>query len=177
MRERLERLDEACQIIKSLFQETKTSFQGRFYQLNDASLEPKPVQRPLPLLIGGGGEKRTLLITAKYADEWNVWGEPALLRQKMDILDAHCADVGRDPSQIQRSAVALLFMNEDKAFIENIRKTTMQQARIIGSVDEVKEIVAQYEAAGVNELIIPDFTLGKMDQKIATLFITQVAGR
>ncbi|MGD8416552.1 MAG: TIGR03560 family F420-dependent LLM class oxidoreductase, partial [Pseudomonadales bacterium] len=70
--ERLKRLDEACQVIKSLFSETKTTFAGNYYQLEDASLEPKPVQKPLPLLIGGGGEKMTLKITAKYADEWNV---------------------------------------------------------------------------------------------------------
>ena len=60
VRGRLERLDEACAVIKALFEESKANFQGRFYQLTNASLEPKPVQRPLPLLIGGGGEKRTL---------------------------------------------------------------------------------------------------------------------
>ena len=71
---RLQRLDEACAVIKSLFTEAKTNFDGRFYQLEDASLEPKPVQQPLPLLIGGGGEQRTLRIAAQYADEWNVLG-------------------------------------------------------------------------------------------------------
>ena len=60
VRGRLERLDEACAVIKALFEESKANFQGRFYQLTNASLEPKPVQRLLPLLIGGGGEKRTL---------------------------------------------------------------------------------------------------------------------
>ena len=65
--ERLARLDEACQVIKLLFSETKSNFDGRFYQLNDASLEPKPVQTPLPLLIGGGGERVTLKIAAKSA--------------------------------------------------------------------------------------------------------------
>ena len=82
----------------------------RHYQLTEATLDPKPVQRPLPLLIGGGGEKVTLKITAEYADEWNHWGDAATMAQKGAILDAHCAAVGRDPREIQRSAAILLFI-------------------------------------------------------------------
>jgi F420-dependent oxidoreductase-like protein len=177
--ERLKRLDEACQVIKSLFSEPKSNFTGTYYQLEDASLEPKPVQTPLPLLIGGGGEQVTLKVTAKHADEWNVWGTVETLRHKMAILDKHCADVGRDPKTIKRTAVALLFMSEDATFLERMRNADMQQAAIIGTPDEVKQTVADYEAAGVDELIVPDFTLGPKDQKIATLdtFITHVAGR
>jgi len=177
--ERLQRLDEACQVIKALFHDKHTNFAGKFYQLTDASLEPKPVQSPLPLLIGGGGEKVTLKITAKYADEWNVWGDPAILRQKMGVLDEHCAAVGRDPGEIQRSAVALLFMSTDNAFLEKMRNNDMQQPHIIGTPEEVKDIVAEYEDAGVSELIVPDFTMGGKEQKLATMdtFIQQVAGR
>lgn len=177
--DRLKRLDEACQVIKSLFSETKSNFDGVYYQLENASLEPKPVQQPLPLLIGGGGEKMTLRITAKYADEWNVWGTVDTLKQKMAILDRHCADLGRDPRAIQRSAVALLFMSDDPAFLEQMRNAKLQQAAIIGTPAEVKAIVAEYEAAGVDELIVPDFTLGPKDRKIATMdtFIREVAGR
>ena len=177
--ERLQRLDEACTVIKSLYSETSTTFDGRFYQLDGASLEPKPVQRPLPLLIGGGGEKVTLKITAKHANEWNVWGDVSILRNKMQILDQHCADIGRDPKEIKRTAVALLFMSDDNAFLEQMRNSDLQQPTIIGTVDEVREIVNEFEAIGVDELIVPDFTLGGGAQKIATLdrFITEVAGR
>ncbi|MCZ6656840.1 MAG: LLM class F420-dependent oxidoreductase [Gammaproteobacteria bacterium] len=178
-RERLDRLDEACQIIKSLYTNTKTDFDGHFYQLKDASLEPKPVQHPLPLLIGGGGEKRTLRITAEHANEWNVWGDVAILRQKMEVLDQHCADVGRDPKEIQRTAVALLFMSEDNAFLEQMRNAELQQPALIGTVEEIREIVEEYEAIGVDELIVPDFTLGEHRKKVETLdrFIKEVAGR
>ncbi len=178
-RERLERLDEACQIIKSLYTNPKTDFDGKFYKLSDASLEPKPLQHPLPLLIGGGGEKRTLRIVAEHANEWNVWGDVAVLRQKMEVLDKHCADVGRDPSEIHRTAVALLFMSDDNAFLEQMRNAEMQQAALIGTVDEIREIVEEFEAIGVDELIVPDFTLGQHRQKIETLdrFIKEVAGR
>ena len=72
-------------------------------------------------MIGGGGEKVTLRITAAHADEWNVWGTVDTLRHKMQILDQHCADLGRDPKSIQRSAVALLFMSEDSKILEQAR--------------------------------------------------------
>ncbi len=180
VRERLDRLDEACSVIKSLFSNESSDFDGRFYQLAGASLEPKPVQTPLPLMIGGGGEKVTLKITAKHADEWNVWGTVDTLKHKMAILDRHCADIGRDPKEIQRSAVALLFMSNDESFIASMKARDMAQATIIGSPSEVKDIVAAYEEAGVDELIVPDFTLGpNFETKSAVLdtFIHEVAGR
>jgi F420-dependent oxidoreductase-like protein len=177
--ERLRRLDEACHVIRSLFTHASSDFDGEYYQLKQAALEPKPVQKPLPLLIGGGGEKVTLKITAKYADEWNVWGDVTRLREKMAILDAHCADIDRNPAEIKRTAVALLFMSEDKAYLEKMRAANIQQPAIIGTPAEVKDIVAQYQAIGVDELIVPDFTLGPREQKLETLdtFITRVAGR
>lgn len=178
-RERLERLDEACRVIKSLFTERSSTFSGRYYQLQDATLEPKPVQTPLPLLIGGGGEKVTLRITAEHADEWNVWGDPKILRDKMAILDRHCADLGRDPSAIKRTAVALLFMSEDADYLHKMRQARLQQPSLIGTPEEIREVVAEFESSGVDELIVPDFTLGDAKQKRATLdrFIRDVAGR
>jgi F420-dependent oxidoreductase-like protein len=177
--ERLARLDEACTVIRSLFGASKSTFAGRFYQLENASLEPKPLQDPLPLLIGGGGERVTLKITARHAEEWNVWGDPAILAHKMAILDEHCRALGRDPKSIRRTAVALLFMSEDRAFLERMRGAKLQQPHLIGTPEEIRACVAEYERLGVDELIVPDFTLGDMPQKIATLdrFISDVAGR
>ncbi|MEM7003226.1 MAG: TIGR03560 family F420-dependent LLM class oxidoreductase [Pseudomonadota bacterium] len=177
--ERLAKLDEACQVIQGLFTNASTQFDGRYYQLRDAVLEPKPVQQPLPLLIGGGGEKVTLKITAKYANEWNVWGEPDLLRHKCSILDKHCANVGRDPGSIARTAVALLFLSDDQTMLNGLRSRDLGRPSIIGNSAEVREIVSDYAAAGVSELIIPDFTMGDTGQKKATMdkFINEVAGR
>ena len=177
--ERLERLDEACALIKQLYSQASADFAGKHYQLTGATLEPKPVQDPLPLMIGGGGERVTLKIVAQHADEWNVWGDPAVLKHKMAILDNHCAELGRDPKTIQRSAVALLFMSDDAAYLDKMRSSDLQQASIIGTPSEVRDVVAEFADLGVNELIVPDFTLGKGEQKIATLdrFISEVAGR
>ena len=74
--DRLARLDEACQVIRMLHSQQRSHFDGRFYRLVDAPCEPKPLQQPLPLLVGGSGEKVTMRIAALYADEWNCWGLP-----------------------------------------------------------------------------------------------------
>ena len=178
---RLDRLEEACQIIKGLFSNEHFSFNGEHYKLQDAPLEPKPQQTKMPLMIGGGGEKRTLKITAQYADEWNVWGDVDILRHKMGVLDQHCESVGRDPQEIERSAVALLFLSDNEKYLKRIREADIASPTIIGNVNEVIEIVSKLKEIGVKELIIPDFTLGTLigadnvKQELMEKFITEVA--
>lgn len=159
---RLRKLNEACQVIKGLFNNDHFDFDGEFYQLKNAPMEPKPKQENLPLMIGGGGEKVTLRIVAKYADEWNVWGDVDTLIHKMNVLDTHCEDVGRNPADIERSAVALLFLTDDEARIKKLKGMDLPMPAIIGNVNEVIDIVAAYRDAGVKELMVPDFTLGDL---------------
>ena len=104
--ERFDRFDEACQVLIGLLSQETTDFDGRYFRLRAARNEPKGPQRPHPpICIGGNGEKRTLRITAKYADHWNfVGGTPAEFARKRDVLKAHCADVGRNPKDIMLSA-------------------------------------------------------------------------
>ena len=158
IRERLDKLEEACRIVTDLFRYQKSNFDGEHYQLVDAPLEPKPIQTPLPLMIGGGGEKRTLRITAQYATEWNVWGAPEVLRHKNGVLDAHCRDLARDPAEIQRSACTLLLYSDDEERVANARASG--RPVLGGSRDELLRTVQEYIDVGVDELIIPDFTLG-----------------
>lgn len=178
-RERLERLDEACAVIKALYTQEKSDFEGRYYQLANASLEPKPLQDPLPLLVGGGGEKVTLRIAARWADEWNVWGTPETLAHKVSVLEAHCRELGRDPRTIRRSAQALVFLGDDPTWLERMRGTQTPMAKIVGTAAELRDVVAAYAEAGVDELIVPDFTLGHGDAKKRTMdrLIGEVAGR
>jgi F420-dependent oxidoreductase-like protein len=155
---RLRRLEESAQVIRSLFRNDKTDFEGRYYSIPGAPLAPKP-HRPPPLLIGGGGEQVTLRIAAQYADEWNVWGTPQVLAQKQGVLDRHCAELGRDPKEIQRSAVALLALTDDAALVERTRASG--RPVIAGNSDEVAAVVQEYINAGVDEIVIPDFNLGR----------------
>ena len=158
LKERMDRFEEACQLITEMFRCRKTTFTGQYYQLVDAPMEPRPIQTPLPLMIGGGGEKRTLRITAQYANEWNVWGTPEMLIRKQSVLDAHCSDIHRDPAEIQRSACTLLVMTDD----DNVLGRARASGRPVlgGSNEEIKQTVQAYIDAGVDEIIIPDHTLG-----------------
>ena len=97
---RLARLDEAAQAIRLLLDLPVANFAGTYYRLTDAVCEPKPVQARLPLLIGGGGEQKTLLTVARYADYWHGHGSPEVIRHKLDVLARHCRDVGRDIGEI-----------------------------------------------------------------------------
>ena len=122
-----DRLEESVQIIRSLWTQSRTSFEGRHYRLQDAVAEPKPVQRPYPpIWIGGSGPKRTLRIAAEYADVWNAaGGTTEEVAESSSILDRHCADVGRDPSQIRRSVqlgVGVDDLNQIRATIDGYVK-------------------------------------------------------
>lgn len=100
--ERSDRFEEACEVIINLLTEETTSFKGSYFNLREARCEPKPLQQPHPpLCIGGSGERRTLKTTARFAQHWNfIGGEPRELAAKLDVLRAHCDDLGRDASEI-----------------------------------------------------------------------------
>jgi F420-dependent oxidoreductase-like protein len=108
--ERIRRFGEACEIIKRLFTQPLTDFDGRYYQLKEARLEPKPVQKPYPpFVIGGGGEQLTLRIVARYADVWNFAGGPVEnFTHKIEVLRQHCAEIGRDPAEIELSVQSMV---------------------------------------------------------------------
>ena len=168
VKERMDRFEEACRIVRSLRDEERTTFTGEHYQLVDAPMNPKPVG-PLPLLVGGGGEKRTLRIAAQYAEEWNVWSSPEVFRHKREVLERHCEEVGRDPAQIRTSTQALLFLSDDEERNADLRGRDLGRATLIGTPAELVETVAAYRDAGVDELIVPDFTLGTGERRRETL--------
>jgi len=105
LKERFDRFDEGVEALVGLLTDTTTTFDGQYVQLTEARCEPKPVQRPHPpIVIGGGGEKRTLRSVARFAQHWNYAGGPTdEFTRKREVLAAHCADVGRDPGEIMTS--------------------------------------------------------------------------
>ena len=111
---RIAMLDEACEIIRRLWTEEKVDHDGRFWKLHDAICFPKPVQERIPIVIGGSGPRKTLRVVAKHADEWNApAASPEDYRGLAKILEEHCAEVGRDPSEIRRSVQVFLFGHDD----------------------------------------------------------------
>jgi F420-dependent oxidoreductase-like protein len=178
VRERLDRFDEAVQILRSLLGQSRTTFAGQYFRLADAPNQPSPVRGRLPLLVGGAGEQRTLRIAARYADQWNCWSTPELLAHKVSVLRAHCAEAGRDPADIHVSTQAELFLSTDPRWLAQRREQpAARHPVIIGTPAEVIEILGTYQAAGADELIVPDFTLGSGARKKDTcdLFIEEVA--
>ena len=102
--ERLERLDEALSIVKSLWTQPRTTHAGRYYTLNNAPLEPKPIQRPHPPIMVGGNGRKTIRIAAKHADEWNCVGSAETCAAGAALLREACAEIGRDFNQLVLSA-------------------------------------------------------------------------
>jgi alkanesulfonate monooxygenase SsuD/methylene tetrahydromethanopterin reductase-like flavin-dependent oxidoreductase (luciferase family) len=153
--------------------EKRATFSGTYFNVTDAPNQPAPVQAKLPVLIGGAGEKRTLRLAARLADEWNSWTDPPTLAHKRGVLHQHCEDLGRDPKDIAISTQALMYLSNDEAWLKE--KRTM--GGIAGTPAEVTEIIGQYRDAGANEIIVPDFTMGSMQRRKDTcdLLMTEVA--
>jgi F420-dependent oxidoreductase-like protein len=158
--ERLERFEEACLVLRGLLRDDRTTLGGAHYQLTDAVSEPKPLQDPLPLLIGGKGD-RMLGIVARHADQWNMWGLAPLIAERTAVLERRCEAVGRDPAEIHRSAQALVLLTDDAATAARFLAGTGGRAAVAGTTAQVAEAVAEWQAVGLDEVIVPDFALGR----------------
>ncbi len=165
IKERQDRLDEAMQVIRLLFAaEGPVSFDGKHYSLRDAVFMPRCVQRPHPpIMIGGGGEKRTLRAVARYADVMNVFGTPDAVKRKIEVLEHHCREVGRDPAEIEKTISASVFVTENQGLIDRLiglfgagMGVTPEEARRvlpIGPAAHVRAVVESYAAVGVTTII------------------------
>ncbi|QUR67778.1 LLM class flavin-dependent oxidoreductase [Mycobacterium spongiae] len=157
-RQRVDRFSEGLDVITALLARSRTTMHGRHYRLDDAPCDPKPVQSPLPLLIGGSGP-RMLRLVARHASQWNNWSSPGSFRAMTEKLDAACDQVGRDPETVARSTQALTI----------VTTTPEQEARAVaradrepwrpvlhGSPDRIADAVAVWRDEGVDEVIFPD---------------------
>jgi F420-dependent oxidoreductase-like protein len=143
--ERFELLEETLQIAHGLFEGergSEASFRGRHYRAERLLNSPQSLSRPrVPIMVGGGGERKTLRLVAQYADACNVFGSPEAIARKYAILDAHCATVGRDPSEIERST------------LQDVRLAAGPGAR--GETpDEVVEWFGELGDAGAQHIIV-----------------------
>jgi F420-dependent oxidoreductase-like protein len=151
---RLDILEESVRCVRGLLREPVTTFSGEYFTLTDARCEPKPVQPQLPLWVGGGGERRTLAIVARWADGWNVpFISPETFAHKRAVLHRHCEQLGRDPGQIRCAVnVGLSWREEDfEAQFGNMRML-VRPGVLMGSDDEVRDQVGRYIEAGADQL-------------------------
>jgi alkanesulfonate monooxygenase SsuD/methylene tetrahydromethanopterin reductase-like flavin-dependent oxidoreductase (luciferase family) len=131
-KERVDRFEEAIQIIRLMFTQERTSFAGKHFTIDDAPCEPKPMQNPMPMVVGTSGPRMSR-IAAKWSDQWNVWGTPARVKEAAVAMDRACDAEGRDPKGQHRSAQALVFMVDDAATAEKIRGGAPADRRVHSS--------------------------------------------
>jgi alkanesulfonate monooxygenase SsuD/methylene tetrahydromethanopterin reductase-like flavin-dependent oxidoreductase (luciferase family) len=177
---RVRRLDEAAEIIKSMWAEDAPSYNGKYYWIEKAWNSPKPAQRHAPLMIAGGGEQLTLRTVARHADISNfaAWtGTPAEFKVKNDALDAHCEKVGRNPKEIRRSWAAYCLVGEDAVDAEKnlnkyMAKPLTKRPPLNGTPEQVAEQIKRYVDSGVDLFIIR--FMGDNIKKEAELFADEV---
>jgi F420-dependent oxidoreductase-like protein len=117
VKERFERLEETLQIAKQMWSQNNGPYNGRYFQLAETLCNPQPLSRPHPpILIGGGGEKKTLRLVAQYADACNLFARMGAeaIRSKLDILKSHCEKLGRDYAEIEKTALNTVNLGQDK---------------------------------------------------------------
>ena len=174
-RDRADMLDEACAVITGLFANERTDFDGVHYRLQGAPLVPKPLQDPLPIMIGGKGERRTVPAMVRWGHEWNGWCNPRDMGHYNALIDRLCEAAGRDPGTIARSAATLLFLCDSEAEATRMRAEPTTYPRLVGTPAQLVERVARYAAAGTDELIIPDFNLALSEtQEVVERFMSEV---
>ena len=161
---RLAQLDEALQLQKLLWSEERASFAGRHYRLQSAWCSPKPVRRPHPpILIGGGGERVLLRLVARHADVWNGAGDVAEFGRKLEVLRAHCAAEGRLFDAIEKSWFGNVILDADAARAEarlarvaaawGMSPDQMASRALAGTPERVVARVREYAALGVTHFI------------------------
>ena len=179
---RLRQLDEALQICRLMWTEDRASFAGRHYQVRDAWCNPKPVQKPYPpIMVGGGGENVLLRIVAQHADRWNFGGSLDDFRHKIPILDAHCRAVGRSPDAIEKSWFGnILIEATEERFQQRLAKRAARTGiaadqvlrGIAGTPDRVIAHIREYVALGVTHFIA---MFGRVERlEATTLFAREV---
>ena len=151
---RMDQLEEAAQCVRGLLRDEVTNFSGTYFSLTNAKCEPKPVQKKLPIWIGGGGEKRTLNIAAKYADGWNVpFISPEAFAHKRSVLHEHCEKIGRDPDEI-KCAINLGIAWTEESLVQQFGAIAphVRPGVLTGSDGQVTDRIGEYVAAGADEV-------------------------
>jgi alkanesulfonate monooxygenase SsuD/methylene tetrahydromethanopterin reductase-like flavin-dependent oxidoreductase (luciferase family) len=165
--QRLDWLAEAADATRSLLDgEEVTSPPGGRYAFDHLRIAPPPVQAHLPIMVGGGGERKTLRIVAEHADIWNVFGTPETLARKDEILREHCAAVGRDPATIERSVGCKITIRRTEAEAERFRHGVLEHNRTplervegdhtfwTGTAEQIAATMLEYRAIGFNTFLV-----------------------
>jgi alkanesulfonate monooxygenase SsuD/methylene tetrahydromethanopterin reductase-like flavin-dependent oxidoreductase (luciferase family) len=156
-------LEDALQVLPMLWGPGRPAFHGKAMSLPDTTCYPRPLQERVPIVVGGGGERRTLRLAAQYADAANVFGDAPTVRKKADVLKAHCADVGRDPAEVELTHLSTALVGFDDRqvaeLVERLRPRQQDPARYAASVHAgtVTDHIGRFRElaeAGAKEVIV-----------------------
>ena len=196
--ERYDRQEEGIELMRALWAPGRSTYRGRYYQIEDAESLPKPASGRPSIIIGGTGERRTLQMAANYADEWNCDGylSPEKYSHKLDVLRRHCEAVGRDPDAIRRSMLVHVLTGPTQQSIDRVGKRAMDllgagewssvrdapqeaeaQGMLVGSADQIADRLSQLAALGVEEVQLEhlDFDSDEVPEYIAAELMPKVA--
>ena len=134
--ERLDRLEEAVEVIARLLAGERVTHHGRFYDLEDAMCTPLPLQQPLPIMIGGSGREKTLRTTARHAHLWNGYGKPARIAETSEVLRQRCLEIGRDFDSIERTVTMDVVIRDSEADAVGAFTATLERHGLTGRVDK-----------------------------------------
>jgi F420-dependent oxidoreductase-like protein len=163
LKERFEHLEDALQIARLMFTEDEPSFEGRHHRIQNILNNPRPLRGDIPILVGGSGERKTLRLVAKYADGCNIFGDVERSRHLLGVLERHCEDVGRDPSEITKTRMGTLFIaDSDDAAQRKAEAANLDERRrtmaFVGSPERIAEQIQELLDVGIEgvTISIPD---------------------
>jgi F420-dependent oxidoreductase-like protein len=163
LRERFERLEDALRIARAMFTASESTVEGRRHSTRAVLNNPQPLRGDIPILVGGSGERKTLRLVAQYADGCNVFGDVERARHLMAVLDGHCEDVGRDPSEITRTRNSLVIVaptheealrKRDAAIEAGVRADRISSMGFVGDPDEIGEQAQAFLDAGIEGITL-----------------------
>jgi F420-dependent oxidoreductase-like protein len=159
LRERFEHLEDALQIARLMFTQPESSFTGTHHSIDHALNNPQPLRGDIPILIGGSGERKTLRLVAKYADGCNIFGDIDHVKHLLGVLEGHCEDVGRDPGEITRTRMAVVFVDTShEAAVSRLDAAGLDERRrsmaFAGDPDGIAEQAQALLDAGIEGLTI-----------------------
>jgi alkanesulfonate monooxygenase SsuD/methylene tetrahydromethanopterin reductase-like flavin-dependent oxidoreductase (luciferase family) len=161
---RVQRFEEAIQIVRALTSQDRTTFAGDVYTITDATADPKPIQSRLPILVGTAGP-RMLRLVARYADEWNTWGNVATATSRRAGFSEACVAEGRDERSMHTSVQALIVITESADVIARAGAGAFADRTLAGSVAQIVDAIGRYAELGFDEFIVPNFNFGSERQQ------------
>ncbi len=172
MKERQDRFEEACELMRRLIRETDpVDFDGQYYKLDHAQLSPGSFDnsKPIPIMVGGTGPKRTLRTLARYGDVMNLdgWAGGGMsleyYQSKAAVLEQHCEDCGRDPAEIRRTLLMPCYLTADQGLIDRVVKN-LGAGTVAGSKQYIIDRIGEFQDAGIAEIMFGGINSGDTER-------------